>query len=315
MISNGILNKKGIIFDIQGFSVHDGPGCRTVVFLKGCPMRCGWCANPEGLLSLHEIMYSKSECVRDYHCIKACPHYAISIKNKGDFVSINRTICKDCTDFKCVSECNQNALRVAGYNITVEELAKKIQRDRQYWGSGGGITLSGGEPLFQHEFATEILRQCYDAYIHTAIETCGYVPYKFIKDALKYIDWLFFDIKHINSTIHQKRTGVPNKLILENATRIAAQHNLRMIFRMTIIPGYNDSLKNVTATAKFIKGMGQEEVNILPLHHLGKSKYELLGKEYNYDGIESSTLEKMEEIKRIFEVNAVKCYIGSFTPF
>jgi pyruvate formate lyase activating enzyme len=315
MISNGIMNNKGIIFDIQGFSVHDGPGCRTVIFLKGCPLRCGWCANPEGLLSSPEIMYYKSECERDYFCIDSCSHHAISFKNKGDFISINRTICKDCTDVKCAPACHQNALRVAGYHITAAELLKKIQRDRQYWGSGGGITLSGGEPLFQPEFAIEILKQCYDSYIHTALETCGYIPYKFFKDALNYVDWLFFDIKNINSEIHQQGTGVPNKLILENATRLASHGNYRMIIRMTIIPGYNDSSEKITATAKFIKKIGLEEVNILPLHHLGSSKYELLGKEYSYHDIIVPNLEKMEEIKRIFTAYSIKCYIGSLTPF
>jgi glycyl-radical enzyme activating protein len=309
------MNKKGIIFDIQGFSVHDGPGCRTVIFLKGCPLRCGWCANPEGLISLPEIMYYKSECVKDHFCIDSCPHHAISFKNKDHFITINSTICKDCTDAKCIRACHQNALRIAGYYITVEELMKKIQRDRQYWGIRGGITLSGGEPLFQPEFATDILKQCHDSYIHTALETCGYVSYKIYEYALNYVDWIFFDVKHLNSEIHQQGTGVPNELILKNATRIAAQGNYRMIIRMTIIPGYNDSAKNVASTAKFIKKIGLQEVNILPLHHLGTSKYELLGKEYTYHGIKSPRLEKMEEIKRIFERYSIKCYIDSFTPF
>jgi len=206
-------------------------------------------------------------------------------------------------------------LRIAGYHITVEELIKKIQRDRQYWGTGGGITLSGGEPLFQPEFAIDILKQCYDSYIHTALETCGYVSYKVYEYALNYVDWIFFDIKHMNSEIHQQGTGVANELILENATRIAEQGNYRMIIRMTIIPGYNDSSKNVVATAKFLKKIGLEEVNILPLHHLGTSKYELLCKEYTYSDIKSPRLEKMDEIKRIFEAYSIKCYFGNFTPF
>jgi pyruvate formate lyase activating enzyme len=309
------MNKKGIIFDIQGFSVHDGPGCRTVIFLKGCPLRCGWCSNPEGTQTRPEIMYYKSDCMRDYVCINGCQHHAVSFKNKGDFISINRMICKKCTDIQCLRACHQNALRIAGYHITVEELMKKIQRDRQYWGTGGGITLSGGEPLFQSEFAIGILKQCYDSYIHTALETCGYISYKVYEYALSYIDWIFFDIKHMNSEIHQKGTGLPNELILENASRIAAQGDYHMIIRMTIIPGFNDSSKNVAATAKFIKKIGLEEVNILPLHHLGTSKYEQLGKKYTYNEINSPGLEKMEEIKRIFEEYLIKCYVGSFTPF
>lgn len=192
---------------------------------------------------------------------------------------------------------------------------KKIQRDRQYWGTGGGITLPGGEPLFQPEFAIEILKQCYDSYIHTAVETCGYVQYKVYEEVLNYLDWLFFDIKHMNSKIHQNGTGVPNELILENASRIAAKGNCRLIIRKTIVPGFNDSAENINATANFMKKIGLEEINILPLHHLGFSKYELLGKKYTWQNIKSPGLEKMEEIRKMFEGYSIKCYIGSFTPF
>jgi len=309
------MNKIGIIFDIQGFSIFDGPGCRTVVFLKGCPLRCGWCSNPEGTQALPEIMYYKSDCVKDYFCVDVCPHHAISFKNKGDFISIERTICKECTDHKCVGACFQNALRIAGYQITVEELMKKIQRDRQYWGQGGGITLSGGEPLFQPEFAIEILKQCYESYIHTALETCGYVQYKFYEDILDYLDWLFFDIKQMNTEIHQNGTGVPNELILENVSKITAKGNCRLIVRKTIVPGFNDSAENISATINFMKKSGLEEINILPLHHLGFSKYEQLGKKYTCQNIKSPGLEIMEEIKTKFEANSITCYVGSFTPF
>jgi len=309
------MDRTGLLFDIQGFSVFDGPGCRTVIFLKGCPLRCGWCSNPESVLSLPEIMYYQSECLRDYFCFDSCPYHAISVNSQNGFISIDRTKCFRCNSVNCVKACPHQALRQVGYYITVEKLMKKIQRDRQYWGAGGGITLSGGEPLFQAEFAIEILKRCYDSYIHTALETCGYVPYKVYEGALNYIDWLFFDIKHINSQIHQYGTGVPNELILENATKIATQRNFRMIIRKTIVPGFNDSSENIAATAEFMRRIGLEEINILPLHHLGFSKYESLEKKYSYLNIKPPSVEKMAEIKKIFEAYSIKCYIGSYTPF
>lgn len=310
-----MTDEKGLLFDIQGFSVHDGPGCRTLIFLKGCPLHCRWCSNPEGIASHPEIMYYKTECVKDHACVDVCPTGSISFKNKGDFITIDRLKCSECIDFKCVEECDHNALRVSGFYLTVRELVKKIQRDRQYWGSGGGVTLSGGEPMFQPEFTTEILKSCYDSYIHTGLETCGYVSWKSYEKVLNYIDWIFFDIKHMDPEIHKKGTGVSNKLILENAERIASRRNYRMIFRMPIIPKFNDSVENITATAKFIRKTGKEEVNILPIHHLGSTKYELLGMKYAYKGVKSPNLERMEEIKNIFETYAIKCYIGSYTPF
>ena len=309
------MDKKGLVFDIQGFSVHDGPGCRTLIFLKGCPLHCGWCSNPEGIAPHPEIMYHATECMRDYACIDVCPNKAISVKNKCDFITIDRTKCSECRDFKCVEGCYHNALRVSGFHLTIGELMKKIQRDRQYWGSGGGVTLSGGEPMFQPEFATEILKECYNSYIHTGLETCGYVSWKYYEVALNYLDWIFFDIKHMDPEIHKKGTSVSNKLILENAKRIASHGSYRVIFRMPIIPGFNDSIENIAATARFIRNIGKEEVNILPIHHLGSTKYELLGMKYTYKAIKPPTLEKMKEIKEIFEIYSIKCYIGSLTPF
>lgn len=192
---------------------------------------------------------------------------------------------------------------------------KKIQRDRQYWGAGGGITLSGGEPMFQPEFATKILKECYDAYIHTGLETCGHIPWKHYEEALNYLDWIFFDIKHMDPEIHKKGTNVSNKLILENAKRIASIGSYRMIFRVPVIPGFNDSVENITATAKFIRKTGRKEVNVLPMHHLGSTKYDLLGMEYTYNAIKPPNWGRMEEIKDIFEAYSIKCYINGFTPF
>ena len=309
------MKENGLVFDIQGFSVHDGPGCRTVVFMKGCPLHCGWCSNPEGVVPHPEIMYYSTKCTKEYSCVDACLRHAISFKSKGDFIAIDRTKCRDCKDFHCIESCNHNALQVSGYYITTEELMKKIQRDRQYWGAGGGVTLSGGEPLFQPEFTTKILKKCSESNIHIALETCGYAPWKNYEEALKYVDWVFFDIKHMNPEMHKKGTGVSNTLILKNAEKIASFGNYRLIFRVPIIPSFNDSPENLTATALFIKKLGRSEVNVLPMHRLGSSKYELLGKQYSCKTIKPPGTQKMEEVKEIFEAHTIACYIDSFTPF
>ena len=197
--------------------------------------------------------------------------------------------------------------------MTVDELMKRIQRDRQYWGSNGGITLSGGEPMFQPEFALKILKYSYDSNIHTAIETCGYIKWRDYVHALDYIDWIFFDLKHMNDKIHQLGTGVSNRLILENARKIASLRSHRMIFRIPVIPGFNDSIENIIETAEFMRKIDMEEVDILPFHPLGASKYEQLGIKYEYKDkdVKPPGTEKMEEIKRIFEDRSIRCGMPS----
>jgi pyruvate formate lyase activating enzyme len=311
-----MADKKGLIFDIQGFSVHDGPGCRTLIFLKGCPMRCRWCCNPEGIDPHIQVMYHQQRCAKDYACKKACKYQAIHIESPGAPVTIDRTSCYKCTGFNCTAACEYSALDLSGYYMTVEELMKKIQNDRNYWGASGGVTLSGGEPLFQYEFTRTILQQCYDSYIHTALETSGFAPWEHLEIILDYIEWIFYDLKHMDPRMHRIGTGQSNKLILDNARKIAAQKEYRLIFRMPIIPGFNDSLQNIIATAEFINNIGGTEINILPMHHLGSSKYDLLGLKYYYeDNLNTPSIEQMKEIRDLFTDYSIKCFIGSDTPF
>lgn len=166
----------GVIFDIQGFSVHDGPGCRTLIFLKGCSMHCDWCANPEGRSPFPEPLWNKSKCTFDLKCLKACPNNAI--RPEDGYLHINRELCRQCTSHDCEYSCLTGAMKMAGARMTVEEVFQKISRDRTYWGAGGGVTLTGGEPFIQPLFSSALLKRCYDAYIHTAAETCGNVPYR-----------------------------------------------------------------------------------------------------------------------------------------
>ena len=311
-----MADEKGLIFDIQGFSVHDGPGCRTVIFLKGCPLRCRWCCNPEGLDPHVQVMYYVDRCLKDYACRNACKSHAIDIERIGEPVSIDRKICNQCIDFECTGACDHNALNTSGYYMTVEELMEKIQKDRQYWGSKGGVTLSGGEPMFQPEFTRAVLKQCYDSYIHTAMETSGYAPWRHFEKVLDYLDWIFFDLKHMDSDMHLIATGHSNKLILNNARKIASKKEYKLVFRMPIVPGFNDSVENLIATAEFMNSIDMREINILPLHHLGSSKYDLLNFKYYYkENLITPTPIQMKTIKAIFSDHSIECYIGSNTPY
>ncbi len=303
----------GILFDIQGFSVHDGPGCRTLIFLKGCPLSCQWCSNPEGRNPFPEPLYNQNKCVFDKLCIDACPHEAITIEK--EILSIDRSKCADCNTFLCADACCTGAIQKGGYFMPLEKLISLIQRDRQYWGSNGGITLTGGEPFFQPEFAGALLKYCHNAYIHTAVETCGHIPWSYYEPALPYIDWIFFDIKHMDLVQHKEGTGYTNTLILDNARLLAAKSPGRMVFRMTIIPGYNDQPDHIQQLADFILSTGRNEINLLPVHHLGRDKYNLTGRSYYTTDFTPPSSESMQEIKDFMEANGVTCYIGSDTPF
>ena len=304
---------KGNIFDIQGFSVFDGPGCRTLIFLQGCTLNCEWCSNPEGI-NAHPIpMYNASKCIYDGNCVKSCKLGALKITK--DKLVISPNICLKCTTYDCVDECYTDALQICGKEVTTEDLFKQIQRDRQYWGKSGGITLTGGEPLLQFYFALDILKKCHNSYIHTAIETCGNVPWENFEKVLQYTDWIFYDLKHMDTTSHKRLTGTGNRQILENSTRLAAEFPGRLIFRLPVIPGFNDSSENIRSLASFIKDTGRKELNILPLHHLGREKYNLLNLDYPARDFPVPSNKDLKRIEAEFIAQGISCYRGNDTPF
>ncbi|MBN2615610.1 MAG: glycyl-radical enzyme activating protein [Bacteroidales bacterium] len=304
---------KARIFDIQGLSVHDGPGCRTLVFMSGCTLRCFWCSNPEGIDLRSGLMHYDSLCILCGDCAQACLRNAITIAD-GQWL-LAREICSDCMEQVCVEACNMDALRVSGYEMTLDETLKIIQRDRFFWGVGGGVTLTGGEPLLQIDFVSELLKESYERYIHTAIETCGNVPWENFERVLPFLEWIFYDIKNMDSQAHKKATGVANPLILENARKLSAVFPGRLIFRMPLIPGFNDGESNIHDTIGFLKRAGRSELNILPLHHLGKEKYKMLGREYKPDKLSIPSKEKLEQVKNTFTKAGINCYVGSDVPF
>ena len=270
---------RGLVFDIQRYSIHDGPGIRTLVFLKGCPLRCQWCCNPESQSFATEIEFRSSLCQQCGRCLAVCPREAVnpdlSVANGR---KIDRQRCDVCG--RCAEECPTGALRVVGRWRTVPEVMAEVLRDVPFYRrSGGGLTLSGGEPLAQAAFAGELLRACYEQNINTAVETCGLVGWPVFEGVMKHTDLFLFDLKHLDPAEHERLTGAPNRLILENARRLA-QSGAKMVLRVPLIPPLNTSPENLAATADFAVSLGLAEVHLMPFHQLGKDKYRRLGLEY-----------------------------------
>lgn len=314
-------DEKGLIFDIQPYSVHDGPGCRTLVFLSGCPLCCQWCSNPEGIVLKRRIMYStqkcknlNSGCVR---CIEACPHNAIKVSGDSNrILEFDRSLCLKCETYDCSKACLHEAIKLSGEWMPVSELMKVLSRDRQYWGGKGGVTFSGGEALTQKEFLLSALKQCQEVYIHTAIETTAYAPTATFLEVFKYVDFAFIDVKNMDSNRHKEKTGVNNELILKNIAILATSDwKGRLILRMPVIRDYNDSDENIMMLAEFMKKIGLYEINILPFHRLGDSKWTQLGMTYKYRDEKPTSPEVMDHIQEYFLEQRIACYKGHETPF
>jgi len=302
------MSEKGIIFNIERYCLHDGPGIRTVVFLKGCPLRCFWCQNPEGLSQEKEIQFISRNCIMCRTCASICPTQAHQfVENRHIFL---REKCIKCG--KCVEYCPAKALQYTGKEVSVEEVVEEILQDKAYYDlSNGGVTLSGGEPLMQPKFSEAILKECKLKDIHTAIETSLFAPWKSIEMILPYVDLIMFDIKHIDSNMHKRVTGVSNELILKNARKLLFEVKTPLIVRTPIVPTVNDSNEVVIKIAEFIHYSNNlEYYELLPFHKLGQSKYQNLGLEYPAKDLERPSKEKMLELAKAAESIGVKVKIG-----
>ncbi len=272
---------KGLIFNIQKYSIHDGPGIRTLVFVKGCPLRCLWCCNPEGQTPQPEIMYYRNLCVSCGMCTKVCPRGASVFRDNS--VVYNRELCTSCG--ACVRVCPTGARKLVGKYVTVDEVLSEVLKDMKFYvRSGGGLTVGGGEPLTQHEFVKELLRRAKEYAIHTAVETSLYAGPHIVKEVLRHTDYLFVDIKHVDPTKHLELTGVSNELILSNIRYVLSESLVDVssfVIRIPIIPSVNDDYGSLRGIAEFIRSLKHEvSVELLPYHELGKHKYEALGREY-----------------------------------
>ena len=280
----------GTILNVQRFCTDDGPGIRTTVFLKGCPLRCIWCHNPESQLRRPELMYDLKKCVACGRCAAVCPQKCHSFDEKHSFM---RALCIGCG--ACAEVCPVGALQLYGKSITTDEAYAEIQRDKVFYeASGGGVTVSGGEPLFQPEFTTELLRKCRENGIRTAIETSGFADEKALLTVLEYCDFILFDVKETDEERHKRYTGVPLQPILRNL-RIVDEKGIPFIIRAPIIPTLNDrashfkALKAMRASIRSCRG-----IQIMPYHKIGSYKYDLLNRSYGCDHISEPGREMIE---------------------
>ena len=253
----------GLVNNIQKYSIHDGGGIRTVVFMQGCPLHCLWCSNPETQSFTNRRIYWKNKCIGCGKCVEVCP------KRIG-CTDLASTECTNC--FRCVEYCYAGALKPVAREMTVEELVEILSRDVMFYQmSGGGVTLSGGEVLMQWEFAAQVLSQMCEMCVDTAIETTGFAPYAHLEAVARYCDRLLYDVKHMDDLMHKKYVGVSNERILKNLSRIAAQ--VETVIRIPLIHGVNDGQANIQATADFAERSGITKIDLLPFHRLGESKY------------------------------------------
>ncbi len=302
MVKNKQL--KGLIFNIQRYSIYDGAGIRTLVFMKGCPLNCFWCSNPESQFPFQEVILEPSKCIGCGRCIEVCPTGAAKIKNQLE----TKKICINCG--KCVEVCPSNARQMFGRYMNVKDIMKEVEKDLPFYRGSGGVTVSGGEPLMQADFIKIFLKNCLRKGINTTIETCGYAKWEDFEKVLEYSSCVLYDIKHMDSQKHREITGVGNELILQNAKKIAALGK-NMIIRVPIIPGYNDSFENIEAIARFANILRIEEIHLLPYHRLGESKYYQLGRNYKLRGIRSPNKEFILKRKKIMELFNLKIRVYS----
>lgn len=292
----------GRILNVQRFCTDDGPGIRTTVFLKGCYLKCVWCHNPETQSGKKELFYDTKKCINCFKCVDVCPKYC---HVKGYSHEYNRGNCIACG--KCVSVCQTRALEMVGKDLSVEEVVDIVKRDRQFYNnSGGGVTVSGGEPLFQARFTEEILRSCKDIGIHTAVETCGYCKKEDLVSVLRYCDLVLFDIKETDDFMHEKYTGVSLKTVLDNL-RTVDESGVEYIIRAPIIPSINDSDRHFEALKQLCSSLkGCKGVQIMPYHKTGSYKYDLLNRKYFCKDIKEPTTDAVERWKNFLSNILIK---------
>ncbi|MGL5904896.1 MAG: (2S)-3-sulfopropanediol dehydratase activating enzyme [Cetobacterium sp.] len=312
------MSEKGIIFNIQRFTLHDGPGIRTELFFKGCPLRCQWCGNPESLKGNIELAVFNSKCLslnKCGSCKESCPDKSKLQFTHDKLSSIDSNKCKDC--FICEKNCPSNAIRIWGKSMSVNECMNEILKDKGYYDrSGGGVTISGGEPLLQSDFVSLLLKNCKENSIHTCCESSLYSEWKDIEKILPFTDLIISDIKHMDTDIHKKYTGVDNHKILENLKKITSEKK-ELILRIPVIPGVNDDFKNIEKTADFIINELNRQIKCLQLlsfMRLGEEKYQSLGLPYKMKNLNFDRIEFQKHINKIadyFNSRGINCLVGT----
>ena len=290
---------QGIVFDVKHFAVHDGPGVRVTVFLKGCPLQCLWCHSPESQDDAPEIMVYPERCIGCLECVRNCPVHVLV--NPGD---PNPSGCIKCG--ACSETCYSGARTLVGKYYSVEDILREVGRDKLLIDeSGGGVTVSGGEPLSQHEFTYELLRALKREGYHTALDTCGYSCWGHLERLLPYTDLVLYDLKHVDTNTHLKLVGKDNALIISNLRKLS-KRNVNIVVRIPLIPGINDSKQDLKRLARLLRDMRLDLVEILPYHRLGVPKYESLGREYTLGCLETYNTTQLLEIQEYLRLFGLK---------
>ena len=305
-----MIEKKAFIFNVQKYNTYDGPGVRTLVFFKGCPLRCKWCSNPEGLMRKYSIMYKENSCIQCGLCVKACPKSIHQIKGGEHY--IDRTIsCIGCR--QCEKACPRLAIAIFGEEKTTSQLMERIERDRIFYDvSGGGVTLGGGDVIIQPEAGGDLLKACKKSGINTAVETSGYGRCSSLMGLAKYTDLFLYDIKIMDSEKHLKYTGVSNEIILKNCIQLV-KHGHRVLVRVPLIKGINDDGDNIIKMASFLQSFipykNFKGVELLPYHRLSLGKYPALGLNYELKGDYTMLPERLLAIEYILKGAGVQAKI------
>ncbi len=299
----------GRVFNIQRFCLHDGPGIRTTVFLKGCSLHCLWCANPESINPEAELGFIAARCNQCGKCHQVCPEQAVTLAADG-LPHILRDRCTACG--KCVAVCSPEALALYGGEMKAGEVFEVVHRDQHFYqGSGGGVTLSGGEPLLQSPFVCALFQLCREAGVHTAIESAGFVNPAVLEAALALTDYVLFDLKHLDPQVHCRSTGQSNDLILRNAATVLSM-GVQALFRMPLIPGVNDTPQNIEETAAFLQDLQGDgaRIELVPYHRLGQGKYEALDRRCPMAGVTPPSPEAVEQVRQRFEARGLLCTVS-----
>ncbi|MBA7846609.1 glycyl-radical enzyme activating protein [Klebsiella sp. RHBSTW-00484] len=308
----------GIIFNIQRFTIHDGPGLRTELFLKGCPLRCEWCSNPESFMPYPQVGVYKTKCISYKKCAACediCPQKNVLQFTRGKLTSIDRRDCTNC--LACHNACPSDAIKLWGKSMSVEECMEEIRKDKGYYErSGGGVTVSGGEPLLQSDFVAKLFQACRNEGIQTCLESSLYVPWKKVQNVLPYTDLIISDIKHMDPGIHKKYTKVSNDKILKNLIKLTAEKR-DIILRIPVIPNVNDDMANIEATADFILnelGGKIRTLQLLSFMRLGEEKYTALGLPYKMKNVKVNRRSFQKHIQMLaeyFNQRGIHCVVGT----
>jgi pyruvate formate lyase activating enzyme len=307
--SEGAVGEAGWVTNLQDFVVHDGPGLRVLVFLKGCPLRCRWCQNPESLAPFPEIEFHASLCLGCLKCSEVCPIPGAIVENKEQ--RIDRSKCIGC--MACVDACLGKALRRVGEWMSVEQVMQKLVRYKPFFDHSdyGGVTLSGGEPTFQPEFALRLLKSCHEIGIHTAMETCGYTNYEKLKGIVQNVDLLIYDVKHIDEASHMTGTGVSNYLILENLERLCREVDTEITVHVPLIPGFNDDDENIIKTAEFVSSLKKiRHIDLLPFNELPSAKYKAMGLGWEYAETRRQSPQRLARLQERVQSYGLEVNIG-----